>query len=160
MKRFLNSWLPAVSLFSGLLTIDQVVALSNSENLTTVDVVVVGGGFSGLMSAFDLHNAGLNTVVLEAKSKIGGKSRSVKLQSGPGIVELGATWINNKTQPEVFNLTQHFGLTTIPQYTDGAAVFQGPDGAVNAAPDGGSTASRFTERNNSNIANANFRNRL
>jgi monoamine oxidase len=125
--------------------IDGAALRDRSDGATEVDVVVVGGGYSGLMSAYDLHQTGLKTVVLEAKSKIGGKSRSFKLQSGPGIVELGATWINNKTQPEVFKLTQQFGLITLEQYTDGDSVVQGADGSVQRIPQEGDTdVSRLT----------------
>lgn len=99
-----------------------------------VDVVVVGGGFSGLMSAYELQKAGLRTVVLEAKDTIGGRSRSMKRQSGAGIIELGATWINNKTQPVIYGLTQEFGLDLAEQYTDGESVFQGPDGRILKLP--------------------------
>lgn len=101
-----------------------------------VDVVVVGGGFSGLAAAYQCHSAGLNTVVLEAKSRIGGRSRSQHLDSGPGVVEMGATWINKTTQPEVFALTQKFGLETVEQYVEGDEIFQGLDGKVVRCPDG------------------------
>ncbi|PVH93654.1 amine oxidase [Periconia macrospinosa] len=82
------------------------------------------------MSAYTLHRAGLHTVVLEAKTLIGGRSRSQQLKSGPGVIELGATWINNITQPDVYALTQTFGLETQPQYTDGDVVFQMFDQSV------------------------------
>lgn len=95
-----------------------------------VDVAVVGGGFSGMASAYALHQAGLKTVVLEAHDKLGGRSRTHQLQSGPGVIELGATWINNLTQPEVFALTEEFGLHTIEQYTEGIDVTQLVDGSV------------------------------
>ena len=95
-----------------------------------VDVVVVGGGFSGMAAAYRCHEAGLSTVVLEAKHRIGGRSRSHQRDSGPGVVEMGATWINKTTQPEVFALTQKFGLETTEQYVDGDSVFQRADGTV------------------------------
>ncbi|KAJ5160464.1 uncharacterized protein N7482_007468 [Penicillium canariense] len=95
-----------------------------------VDVVVVGGGFSGMAAASRCHDAGLSTVVLEAKSRIGGRSRSHHLDSGSGVVEMGATWINKTTQPEVYALTRRFGLETAEQYTEGDEVFQGVDGKV------------------------------
>ncbi|KFA81917.1 hypothetical protein S40288_06895 [Stachybotrys chartarum IBT 40288] len=103
---------------------------------TEVDVVVVGGGFSGIMSAYDLDQAGLKTVVLEAKEVIGGRSRSITRQSGPGIIELGATWINNITQPEVFALTEMFGLETAEQFTEGDSIVQGDDGRALRFPPG------------------------
>lgn len=95
-----------------------------------VDVVVVGGGFSGMSSAYALQQAGLNAVVLEAKERLGGRSRSHKLETRPGIVELGATWINNVTQPNVFAFTEEFGLETIVQYEDGNEVRESIDGSI------------------------------
>lgn len=98
--------------------------MSLSTAIVEAGVVVIGAGFSGLMAAYQLHQAGLKTVVLEARDRVGGRSRSVKRQSGPGIIELGATWINNVTQPEVYALTQKFGLETSAQYTEGEQVFE------------------------------------
>lgn len=106
------------------------------EPPSDVDVVIVGGGFSGLMSAYELQKAGLKTVLLEAKGAIGGRSRSVKRKSGEGIIELGATWINNKTQPVIFSLTEQFGLEVAEQFTDGESVFQGFDSQVEKLPAG------------------------
>lgn len=99
-----------------------------------VDVVVLGGGYSGLVSAHALQEAGLSTVLLEARDQVGGRSRTLALDSGPGVVEMGATWINNSTQPEVWKLTQRFGLETLEQYTEGDTVFQGVDGGLTRSP--------------------------
>ncbi|KAB2575537.1 putative flavin-containing monoamine oxidase AofH [Lasiodiplodia theobromae] len=95
-----------------------------------VDVVVVGGGFSGLMAAHATQQAGLTTVLLEAKHRVGGRSRTQRLRSGPGAVEMGATWINKTTQPTVYGLVQRFGLETAEQYTEGYAVFEMGEGRV------------------------------
>ncbi|KAF9630718.1 putative amine oxidase protein [Lasiodiplodia theobromae] len=65
--------------------------------------------------------AGLTTVLLEAKHRVGGRSRTQRLRSGPGAVEMGATWINKTTQPTVYGLVQRFGLETAEQYTEGYA---------------------------------------
>lgn len=105
-----------------------------------VDVVVVGGGFSGVQAAWDLQQAGLSCVLLEAKHRIGGRSRSQPLQSGPGIVELGATWINKKTQPKAYATATRLGLVLVDQYTEGDEVFQLPDGQVlRVSPDSASS---------------------
>lgn len=108
-------------------------AAATAKSPAEVDVVVVGGGYSGLTSGYELHKAGLKTAVLEASGRIGGRSRSHKLDSG-GIIELGATWINNKTQPEVFKMTQDFGLDTAEQPTDGLSVFENLDGEIEQTP--------------------------
>ncbi|KAH8702931.1 amine oxidase [Phaeosphaeriaceae sp. PMI808] len=106
----------------------------NKRSSTDFDVIIVGGGYSGLMSAYTLQQAGLQTLVLEARDRVGGKSRTQTLRSGPGVIELGATWINNKTQPAVFALTRRFGLKTLEQYTHGDTITQGGDGAVKRIP--------------------------
>jgi monoamine oxidase len=95
-----------------------------------VDIVVIGGGFSGIQAAWDIQNAGLSGVVLEAKHRIGGRSRTEQLQSGPGTVELGATWINKTTQPKVYETAKRLGLDVAEQYTKGVEIWQLPDGSI------------------------------
>ncbi|KIY02166.1 uncharacterized protein Z520_02304 [Fonsecaea multimorphosa CBS 102226] len=112
-----------------------------------VDVVVVGGGFSGVQAAWDIQKAGLSCVLLEAKHRIGGRSRSQQLQSGPGIVELGATWINKKTQPKVYATAKRLGLDIVDQYTEGDEVWQFQDGTVVRASPGSSEAEQVNQFN-------------
>ena len=102
---------------------------SQPPNAKEVDVVVIGGGFSGCMAAYDVHQAGLSVMLLEAKHRIGGRSRTQKLRSGPGLVELGATWINKVTQPTVYELTRCFGLDCKDQYLEGDVIWELHDGS-------------------------------
>lgn len=109
-----------------------------------VDVVVVGGGFSGVQAAWDLHKAGLTCILLEAKHRIGGRSRTKQLQSGPGLVELGATWINEKTQPKAFATAKRLGLEMVEQYVEGDEIWQLRDGTIlRATP--GTVCARLTK---------------
>ncbi|KAK2743507.1 hypothetical protein FQN57_004804 [Myotisia sp. PD_48] len=97
-----------------------------------VDVVVVGAGFSGVQAANDVTKAGCTVALLEATHRVGGRSKTIKLASGPGITELGATWINKTTQPKIYATAQRLGLTCIEQYNplDGVGIFQTSDGIV------------------------------
>ena len=95
-----------------------------------VDVVVVGGGFSGLQAAYDVQKAGFQCMLLEAKSRIGGRSHTIQLASGKGLVELGAAFINKTTQPKIYALTQKFGLECVPQYKIGDSIWQLTDGVI------------------------------
>ncbi|KAH8900745.1 putative mao-A [Thozetella sp. PMI_491] len=112
----------------GHLRLPSAVATAHPVPPVEVDVVIVGGGFSGLTAAYDAHQAGLKTVLLEAKHRVGDRSRSQALKSGPGFVEMGATWINKTTQPSIYALTRKFGLETSEQYTTGDVVFQDHNG--------------------------------
>lgn len=53
-----------------------------------VDVVVVGGGWSGLAAAIELQQSGLSTLLLEAAPQLGGRARRISLDLGFGPVNL------------------------------------------------------------------------
>lgn len=55
-------------------------------------VVIVGAGISGLVVANALHAAGVPAVVVEGRSRIGGRMRTVSLGGVP--VDLGAAWVH------------------------------------------------------------------
>ena len=60
--------------------------------MNTYDCVVVGAGYTGLSAARALHRAGRNVVVLEARSRVGGRAES--LYRGRDLhIELGAPWL-------------------------------------------------------------------
>ncbi|WQF84752.1 Putative flavin amine oxidase, FAD/NAD(P)-binding domain superfamily [Colletotrichum destructivum] len=99
------------------------------------DIIVVGGGFSGVMAAYDATQAGHKTLVLEARHRIGGRSQTQALHSAPDkLVELGATWINKITQPVSYALCEQFGLETAEQYTTGDVISQIANGTVHRTP--------------------------
>ncbi|RAL10963.1 flavin monoamine oxidase family protein [Aspergillus homomorphus CBS 101889] len=88
------------------------------------DVLVIGAGFSGLQAAYSAQQAGLSTVVLEARDRVGGKVWSVPLASGRGCAELGAAWINDTLQPRVWAYAQKFGMKVVKQRLEGQAVME------------------------------------
>jgi monoamine oxidase len=88
-----------------------------------VDVVVVGAGLSGLAAATEVQGAGLSCVVLEAKDRVGGKTQSVAMSQGPGVLDVGAAWINDTTQPKMYALHKKFGCEPLVQRTTGDQVF-------------------------------------
>ena len=56
------------------------------------DVVVIGGGFAGLVAARDLRDAGRSVVVLEARDRLGGRTWFRELPGAGVKVEYGGTW--------------------------------------------------------------------
>ncbi|HET7668109.1 MAG TPA: FAD-dependent oxidoreductase [Mycobacterium sp.] len=53
----------------------------------------VGAGIAGLATASSLQRAGIETVILEARSRIGGRLHTVDLAGTP--VDLGGSWIHH-----------------------------------------------------------------
>lgn len=90
-----------------------------------VDVVVVGAGISGLRAAGLLQRAGFSTVVLEARSRVGGKILTSDREPGMTIrQEYGAAWINDTTQDRIWALAKEFGLTPVIANSEGKVVAQ------------------------------------
>jgi len=74
------------------------------------DVVVIGGGFAGVTAARELRHAGLRTLVLEARNRLGGRTFTTRV--GGELFELGGTWIHS-TQPHVFAEVNRYGLELV-----------------------------------------------
>ena len=67
--------------------------------LEQTDVVVIGAGLAGLITARELGNRGHKVVVLEARDRIGGR-----IYTEPRLgqkLELGGNWLH-WTQPHVW----------------------------------------------------------
>ena len=79
-----------------------------SAKTSDYDVIIVGGGFSGVTAARECSRAGLSTLLLEARARIGG--RTFTTQFGPYHIELGGTWVH-WSQPFVWSEIQKYGLT-------------------------------------------------
>lgn len=83
------------------------------------DVVVVGGGLSGLVSARELKRVGLSVRILEAKDRVGGRTLSQPLAGY--VAEAGGQWIG-PTQTEMLALARELGIAVFPTFADGLAV--------------------------------------
>lgn len=84
---------------------------SNSVAQESVDVVVIGAGLSGLRAALIIQEKGFSCAVVEATDRVGGKTLTLpSKKSGPGVNDVGAAWINDTTQSEMYKLVQRYGL--------------------------------------------------
>ncbi|KAF4910273.1 putative flavin-containing monoamine oxidase A [Colletotrichum viniferum] len=93
-------------------------------NPVDVDVVIVGAGLSGLRAAVDIHKSGLSYVVLEAMDRVGGKTLSVPASPQGGVVDVGAAWINDISQVEMYRLAKDFGFELIEQTATGLNLYR------------------------------------
>ena len=85
-----------------------------------VDVVVVGGGLSGLVAAHRLVQAGVRSLwVLEAKDRVGG--RTLNEAAHGGQVESGGQWVG-PSQRRVLALAQELGIGTFKTHHRGRHV--------------------------------------
>ena len=97
-----------------------------------VDAVVVGAGLAGVTAADELHAAGLSVAVLEARSSVGGRIKTL-VQDGAWF-DLGATW-HWTNQPRIRELAGEVGMAVFPQFRDGRAVVEDEAGAAPRAVD-------------------------
>nr|XP_020487649.1 amine oxidase [flavin-containing] B [Labrus bergylta] len=76
----------------------------------TYDVIVVGGGISGLSAAKLLQESGLNPVVLEARDRVGGRTFTFRNKETKWV-DLGGAYIG-PTQNRILRLAKEYGIKT------------------------------------------------
>lgn len=107
------------------------------------DCVVIGAGLAGLTLARSLTARGLSVVVVEARSRVGGRIENAQLDDGQ-YVELGGQWIG-PGHDEVRDLAQKFDIQVIDQHASGKLVarLRGHNVAVPSASEVASELTAF-----------------
>lgn len=95
------------------------------------DVIIVGGGLSGLSLAHHLQNAGVDYQLLEARDRLGGriKTSTVEINNRVGAFDLGPSWYW-PGQPRMRDLANTLGFNTFEQYASGKICFEDETGKV------------------------------
>jgi len=113
-------------------------AVTAPSGSTSTDVVVIGAGFAGLSAARRLRAKGLGVVVLEARDRVGGRTRNQDLAANgyPGrVVEMGGQFVGPlpdepataslpnqavyNPQDRILALAREVGVGTFKTYNNG-----------------------------------------
>ena len=85
------------------------------------DVVIIGGGLAGLMTAYLLRSTNLTVHVLEARERLGGRIHTVS--EGHAPLEMGATWLGKK-HTELVSLLKELNIDTFEQTLGARAIYE------------------------------------
>lgn len=78
------------------------------------DVIVIGGGFAGVIAARDLGTRGRRVLLLEARDRLGGRTWRRPFAGGDRILEFGGQWIATRWQPNIAREIARYGLPVGP----------------------------------------------
>lgn len=96
-------------------------ATSSGSLPASVDVVVVGAGISGLVTARNLVKQGKSVLVLEARDRVGGRVLNHTIAGG-SVVESGGAFVG-PTQDHVLSLAKELKVATFKEYVEGKNVY-------------------------------------
>lgn len=84
------------------------------------DVIVIGGGISGLSAAKLLKESGINVVLLEAQNRVGGRTHTIRNKEVQ-YVDVGGAYVG-PTQNRLLRIAKELGVQTYKVYLNGHLV--------------------------------------
>lgn len=94
-------------------------------------VAVVGAGAAGIAAAATLDEREHEVVILEARSRVGGRLHSVDLAGAP--VDLGASWVHGLDDNPVMPLLEEVGVASSAVADEWPALFGSEEGRLDEA---------------------------
>lgn len=98
--------------------------------MVKTQVAIIGAGLSGLYAAWLLQRAGIDYVVLEARSRAGGRV----LAAANSDADLGATWFWPGIQPELSRLLAELDIGVLSHQETGDMLFERTRDAASRHP--------------------------
>lgn len=92
------------------------------------DVIIVGAGFSGLAAGLKLKEQGIKSVIIEARDRVGGRTKTEFLPDGTQI-DIGGQWIG-PTQDRMYELVEKYGVKTFNTIAEGSSTIQFEEGKL------------------------------
>ncbi len=86
------------------------------------EIIIIGGGLSGLTTAFELKKKNISFKILEAQNRIGGRIETIYgLQNTP--MEMGATWFS-KEHHQLIQFLSEINIGYFEQYNAGISFYE------------------------------------
>ncbi|MFZ9003080.1 MAG: flavin monoamine oxidase family protein [Robiginitalea sp.] len=90
--------------------------------MISTDVLIIGGGLTGLTLHYLLRKEALKITVLEARNRAGGRIHTLRPGAGPPV-EMGATWLGAK-HTRLVELLKSLGIDVFPQKLGNQAIYE------------------------------------
>ena len=85
--------------------------------MESTEVIIIGGGFSGIAAGKLLHEKQISFKILEARDRVGGRVYTKRFEND-FYLDFGGQWIG-PSQTRMYELVQEFGLEPFTTYNQG-----------------------------------------
>jgi monoamine oxidase len=110
------------ALASGTRAAQEVIDAADEKEV----VAVLGAGVAGLAAARALHDAGYSVVIFEARDRIGGRVDTVRTDTWPIPIELGASWVHDVAASDLAETLSNLNINTADfDYDNDTTLFTG-----------------------------------